>query len=724
MNYDFRKELSDIYKRRRESGLIKPKEDTSKLNNNSTNSNSINLNDEINNSNKLSNNLEINKEKMSNNNMLKNQIIENLDFNKSSNEIKLLNNNESSIKKKIKNTGIYFNKQNSNLSNNDININIKNSELKKAKSIMYSTNKKQYFLNESNINTKESKSLDNKNTKRNLNINNYKNQIKEKQKETSQEIKNTNEIPEYKRLRTGTIDKKPTIKQPVLTKRYSVIKDIKLISKNLYQEDDFNVINICGRGAYGTVLKVCLKKDPNKVFAIKIMNINLLNSVNRLYQAYLENQILNELDNPFIIKIYGAFEEEKKIHLVMEYLPKGDLSYFIKTNYPLSNDIIKYYSAQIVLFLEYMQKMKLIHRDLKPQNIMIDEKGNLKVIDFGTVQKIGYYYDKKQMKFKEEKLLERLDFEFFDGIDNYFIPNKDDDDDDYEEEDEESEDEDEDGDENKKNEIKLDIKKNNKNQKRRKRKKSFVGTIEYMSPEVIAEKTIEYGTDIWALGIILYQMYYNRTPFKNISTYLTFRDIEKSNFEFPNDSSIPKSAKDLIKKILIVDPKKRLGGGSKNSEYDINSLKKHPFFEGIMWNELQNKSPPHMNNYKYFEHKQNNEVSNQRYSISNSANDNKLNNNAKIIRKGMLSKKTTWFSFSKRYIILDSTPRLLTKNPDIPETIKEIPLTKNCKIKLVDNNCFDLKTPIKTYRFKGTNNDGNDWAGDILDAINSYGKDQ
>ena len=713
MSYEFKKELSDLFKNRRESGLIKPKENKPKQINNS-----------------ITHNLQINNDNIgnyytnvTNNNMLRPKIIENMD----SNEIKLKYINECNISKISQipktNPGINLNKINSKLGNIVSNININNSEVKRAKSIVYSLYKKQYLLNERSINSKKPKSLDNKNDKRNIYFNKSINQKREKQNEASQETKSRNEITDFKRLRTETIAQKPIAKQPALTKRYSIIKDIKLISKTTYQENDFNVINICGRGAYGTVLQVCLKNDPNKVFAIKKLDINLLNSVNRLYQAYLENQILNELDNPFIIKLYGAFEEDKKIHLVMDYLPKGDLSYFIKTNYPLADDIIKYYSAQIVLFLEYMQKMKLIHRDLKPQNIMIDEKGNLKVIDFGTVQKIGYYYDKKQMRFKEEKLLERLDFQFIGGIDNYFIPDKDDDA--YEEE-EEEESEDENENENKSNSIKKDIKekKNNKNRKRGKRKNSFVGTIEYMSPEVIAEKPTEYGTDIWAFGIMLYQMYYNRTPFKKESAYLTFRSIEKSNFEFPHDSSIPKSAKDLIKQILVVDPKKRLGGGSQNSHYDINSLKKHPFFEGIKWNDLQNESPPHMKDYKYFEQKQNNEVSKQRYSICYSANDNRINNNAKIIKKGMLRKKTTWFNYSKRYTILDSTPRLLTKNPNIPEKIKEIPLTKKCKIKLVDNNCFDLKTPIKTYRFKGTNNDGNDWAGDILDAINTYGKNE
>lgn len=78
----------------------------------------------------------------------------------------------------------------------------------------------------------------------------------------------------------------------------------------------------------------------------------------------------------------------------MDYMPKGDFAYFIKSNYPLRTDMIKFYAAEMVAFLAYMQKMKLIHRDLKPQNIMIDDNGHLKVIDFGTVRKKGYYFDK------------------------------------------------------------------------------------------------------------------------------------------------------------------------------------------------------------------------------------------------------------------------------------------------------------------------------------------
>ena len=750
MNENFRKELLKKFQKR-ESGKLNMNENKGKevlkQNKNSINSKIVNptvnsLNKNVNNNNyvkKISGKVSNYYTNAPSNNMSKAQNKENLIGKKSNNSINIAKNNINNNKKSTpsstststNNKVSFSNKILNNFSkakqnDNAIHTNTNNqkNERKRTKSLRYKNNKNAYSLNEKiNKNFNKSKSIVNKNKK--MDINNFISKKDEIQVKTYEELddiikindvtsqsKRGNDISNSGRIRTETDPQITAKEQPHSIKRLSVMNDNRLISKKKFTKDDFEVITLSGRGAYGTVLQVYLKKDPSKkIYAIKKLDIHSLFSVNRLYQAYLENQILNELDSPFIVKTLGAFEEDGKIHIVMDYLPNGDFSHFIKTNYPLNDDVIKYYSAQIVLFLEYMQKMKLIHRDLKPQNIMIDEKGNLKVIDFGTVRKVGYYYDKREMKFKEEKVLERIDSEDIKGVKNIVNPDEEDaDDDDFEEED--MEDDENDG-------------KEKKPKVRNKRIMTFVGTAEYISPEVIADKPAEYGTDIWAFGIMLYEMYYNRTPFKAATAYLTFRNIEKPQLKFPDDSIIPDIAKDLIMKILIVDPKKRLGGGDPGTPYDIKNLKKHPFFKKIKWDKLQNTSPPGINNYKFNEPKKNknNEIQNERYSIEYSAKDLKINNNAKIIREGMLKKKSAWLHYEKRYIILDTTPRLLSKNPNNPGCIKEIPLNKKCKINIVENNCFDLKTPSKTYRFKGTINDGNDWAGDISDVINVYGKD-
>ena len=537
------------------------------------------------------------------------------------------------------------------------------------------------------------------------------------------EIIKINEIQPINRNKT-TYSKKDKDKDS-MKKRNSLLDEnnkltTKLKSKNTFTKEDFEIVNFLGKGAYGTVLQVTLVKDPKKkIYAIKKLDINSLISVNRLYQAYLENDILNELNSPYIVKVYGAFEADEKIHIVMDYMPKGDFAYFIKSNYPLRTDMIKFYAAEMVAFLEYMQKMKLIHRDLKPQNIMIDDKGHLKVIDFGTVRKKGYYFDKREMKFKEEKILEIIDSEDIKGVKNVVNPDEEAIDEDDDEEDEE-EDDDEKDDNNKKHK---------KIKNRTQRSMTFVGTAEYISPEVIADKPADYGTDIWAFGVMLYQMIFNTTPFLAATNYLTFRRIESAKYDFPKDSNdISEEAKDLIKKIFVLDPKKRLGGGDPGTEFDIAHLKKHKFFKNIKWDQLHNTPPPGFDKIKFYESKRksiykkkgNDKNQSDGYAVFD---DKSKNDNVKIIKEGYIKKKSSWFHYEKSYIVLDTTPRIVVTNMNDMENKKVIPLSLKCKVSLVENNCFDLKTPQKNHRFKGLANDGNDWAGIIADVINDYAKE-
>ena len=462
---------------------------------------------------------------------------------------------------------------------------------------------------------------------------------------------------------------------------------IPLKSKHEFKKGDFEVISLSGRGAYGTVLQVKLKepnselenknKTKDKYYAIKVMDIESMKRVNKLYQVYLESQILNELNNPLIVQIYGTFQSKAKVYMVLDYLSKGDFATFLKMNYPLKEETIRFYAAEIVLFLEYLQNQKIVHRDLKPNNIMLNDNNHLQIIDFATVRKIGYYYDKKEMKFREDNFDLENDDEDIKGEKVIINPDGEDDDDDIEEE--------------KKEEENCNVR------KLPPRNKTFVGTAEYVSPEVIGDQPAGYGADLWAFGIMLYEMFCGRTPFKGENTYVTFKNIEKLEISFPKKISISENAKDLIKKILIKDPSKRLGAGEPKTELDIEHLKNHSFFKGIKWKNIYTQNVPNSKLFKFISNKK---VI--RKSIDNSKKDEKNDNNENviIIKKGSLYKKSFWFHYNERIVILDNTPRITYKEPDKDAIKGIIDLNKKCKVYISRQDIFVLDTPKGEYKFK------------------------
>ena len=482
---------------------------------------------------------------------------------------------------------------------------------------------------------------------------------------------------------------------------------IPLKTKNKYKKDDFNVISLSGKGAYGTVLKVKFKKDTSdKFYAIKVMDVLALDRIKKLYQAYLECDILSQLESPYIVDILGAFDQNSKIHIVMQYLSKGDFSDFIRLNFPINFDTIKFYAAEIVNFLDYIQSKKIVHRDLKPENIMMDENWHLKVIDFATARVLGKYFDKKKMEFKIDTY---YDISETDDLKGNKVAINDEDDDDI-------------------------------HAKPERRGMTFVGTAEYVSPEVLGDKPAGFGSDIWALGIMIYQMFYGKTPFKEKTNYLIFRKIEQLKIEFPPNVQIPEEAKDLISKILVKDPNKRLGAGEKGSEYDITHLKNHPYFKGIDWDNLHNLTPPNSDNFDYLMKKKNNNESNNSNNLHDSLKSSssigsiitrssaEYNSNnpgeeqAEVLRKGYLEKKTRWLYYNKRKVILYSTPKLVYIDPSNNKIKQEIILDKKCKIVHISMNIFDLFTPKRSFRFKSCDGDVLVWEKSINEAIKEYGK--
>ncbi|KAF9954346.1 pkb-activating kinase-like protein [Mortierella alpina] len=122
------------------------------------------------------------------------------------------------------------------------------------------------------------------------------------------------------------------------------------------------------------------------------------------------------------------------------------------------------------------------------------------------------------------------------------------------------------------------------------RANSFVGTAEYVSPELLTEKAACKSSDLWALGCIIYQLLAGRPPFKGLNEYQTFQKIVKLEYTFP--AGFPKDAMDLVSRLLVHDPNERLGANNR-----IDQLKEHPFFAGIEWATLWEQPAPRLMPY-------------------------------------------------------------------------------------------------------------------------------
>ncbi|KAJ1730609.1 serine/threonine protein kinase [Coemansia biformis] len=118
---------------------------------------------------------------------------------------------------------------------------------------------------------------------------------------------------------------------------------------------------------------------------------------------------------------------------------------------------------------------------------------------------------------------------------------------------------------------------------------SFVGTAEYVSPELLTDKAADRNSDLWAVACVAYQLLTGRPPFKGSNEYQTFQKVLKLNYSFPPD--MPPHARDLIERILVLEPENRLGSTQRGG---FGELKAHPFFQDFDWHDLPSRTPPPM----------------------------------------------------------------------------------------------------------------------------------
>ncbi|KAM8952508.1 rho-associated protein kinase 2 isoform 2-T2 [Pelodytes ibericus] len=162
-----------------------------------------------------------------------------------------------------------------------------------------------------------------------------------------------------------------------------VVTDVRKLQM---KAEDYDVVKVIGRGAFGEV-QLVRHKNSQKVYAMKLLS--KFEMIKRSDSAFFweERDIMAFANSPWVVQLSCAFQDEKYLYMVMEYMPGGDLVNLM-SNYDVPEKWAKFYTAEVVLALDAIHSMGLIHRDVKPDNMLLDKHGHLKLADFGTCMKM------------------------------------------------------------------------------------------------------------------------------------------------------------------------------------------------------------------------------------------------------------------------------------------------------------------------------------------------
>lgn len=151
---------------------------------------------------------------------------------------------------------------------------------------------------------------------------------------------------------------------------------------------DYKILQTVGTGSFGRVKLIQKKKDSSSYYALKILKKADIMKLKQVDHIKSEIVILNQIDFPLLVKMDGITQDERYLYIVLEYVPGGELFTYLRTVKNFKSEDSRFYAAQVTLMFEYLHSKDIIYRDLKPENLLIDVKGNLKLTDFGFAKQI------------------------------------------------------------------------------------------------------------------------------------------------------------------------------------------------------------------------------------------------------------------------------------------------------------------------------------------------
>jgi serine/threonine protein kinase len=241
----------------------------------------------------------------------------------------------------------------------------------------------------------------------------------------------------------------------------------------------------------------------------------------KIAQVINEKDMLSKMNHPSIVKLFFTFQDPTWLYLALELCPNGELAELIARRGRLPLSLVQFYTGELVNILRYLRQLGVAHRDIKPENLFISDTGHLKLGDFDTAKVV--MTGAQQASSETQKKTERMN--------------------------------------------------------------TFVGTAQYVSPEMLHDSAVAgFGSDLWALGCVTYQMLTGNPPFKSNSEYVTFQKILATDYSFPPE--VPQIGQYFVKALLTLEPQDRLGF------FNIDELTKHAFFAGINVEHLPDEEPP------------------------------------------------------------------------------------------------------------------------------------
>ncbi|NWI68097.1 STK38 kinase, partial [Todus mexicanus] len=306
--------------------------------------------------------------------------------------------------------------------------------------------------------------------------------------------------------------------------------------------EDFESLKVIGRGAFGEV-RLVQKKDTGHVYAMKILRKADMLEKEQVGHIRAERDILVEADSLWVVKMFYSFQDKLNLYLIMEFLPGGDMMTLLMKKDTLTEEETQFYIAETVLAIDSIHQLGFIHRDIKPDNLLLDSKGHVKLSDFGLCTGL--------------KKAHRT--EFYRNL-NHSLPS------DF-------------------TFQNMNSKRKAETWKRNRRQLAFstVGTPDYIAPEVFMQTGYNKLCDWWSLGVIMYEMLIvlkpspficRETVVVSVGKAVPFLDgmLSFSFFLHFHSSFHPR---------FCCEWEHRIGASG------VEEIKSNPFFEGVDWEHIR-----------------------------------------------------------------------------------------------------------------------------------------